>query len=189
MNILILNASPRKNGTTVKILNSIREGFPDTVSVDWIDVNQLNMKPCIGCLKCRPDKKCILPGDDGHLTGELINKADKIIIGTPTYWGNITGPLKTLFDRNVPAFEYIEGFKIIPQQKGKEAVLVITSEAPFPFNHLSSQSRGAVKSLKTVLHSGGFKIKKTLNIGGSNNFESKSMNILRKARKIGERIL
>jgi len=68
----------------------------------------LKIKPCIGCLKYRPNKKCVLPYDDAHLLSEKIKQADILIIGSPTYWGNIPGPLTTLFDKKVTTFEYVE---------------------------------------------------------------------------------
>jgi multimeric flavodoxin WrbA len=93
--ILFLNSSPRKNGVTTTILKTIleglKEGAPDKPGLyEWIDVNSLSIRPCIGCLKCRPDKICVLPEDDGHRIGDLIRNSIMLVIGTPVYWGNIT---------------------------------------------------------------------------------------------------
>lgn len=170
MKILILNSSPRKNGVTTAILNAIAKGISSTHTITWIDVNDLAVKPCLGCLRCRPDKTCILSPDDGHRVRELINQADFLIIGSPTYWGNITGPLKLLFDRNVPVFEYIGQGLPQPRQKGKRAIIVVSSAAPFPFNLLSTQSRGTIRAIKSVLHGGGYKVQKIINIASSMRF-------------------
>lgn len=186
MKILILNGSPKNNGSTAKILKAIGQGISKTHHVQWVDVNDLNMKSCTGCMQCRPDKNCILPEDDAHRVGQLIAEADALIVGTPTYWGNITGQLKILFDRSVPIFEYIDGLKIKPVQQGKKALIVVTSAAPFPFNLLNSQSRGAVKSLKTILKSGGYRISRIFNISGTTNFDKRSDELLNKAKRIGE---
>lgn len=186
MKVLILNASPRKNGTTARILHAIEEGAAKKHHIEWVDVNGLNMKPCIGCLQCRPDKRCVMQYDDAHRIGELISDAEVLIVGTPTYWGNMTGPLKIVFDRCVPIFEYIDGFNIKPAQKGKIAFIVVTSTTPFPFNLLGSQSRGAVRSLKTVLKSGGYSIRNVFNIPRTGNFEKRSDRLLKKAKRIGE---
>ncbi len=188
MKVLILNASPRKNGTTTKILHAIEEGILKKHQVEWVDVIDLDMKPCLGCFRCRPDKKCIMQHDDAHRVGESIKEADVLVVGTPTYWGNMTGQLKILFDRCVPIFEYIDGFNIKPVQKGKKALIIVTSATPFPFNLLGTQSRGAIKSLKTVLKAGGYIITNVLNISGTGNFERRSKNLLEKAKKLGESI-
>lgn len=166
--ILMLNASPRKNGVTASILRTIAEEARSAgAEVEWVDVNALSIKPCIGCLKCRPDKKCILPKDDAQRIGELIEKCSSLVVATPTYWGNMTGPLKVLFDRIVPVFEYYELYtKRFPQprHKGKKAAIVTASLVPFPFNQLPSQSRGALRAVKTVLDAGGFDIRKQINV-------------------------
>lgn len=100
----------------------------------------------------------------------------------------MTGQLKNLFDRCVPIFEYIDGLIIKPVQKGKKAFIIVTSASPFPFNLLGSQSRGAVKSLKTVLKAGGYTIKNVQNISGTGNFEKYSKKILERAKEHGESI-
>lgn len=164
MSILIINGSPRKNGATAKILIAISDRISEDKKVELIHINDLNIKPCIGCMKCRPDKECVLPEDGAHLMRKKINEADALVVGTSTYWGNMSGQLKILFDRNVPLFEYIGKGIPKPKQKGKKAVIVVTSAAPWPFNLLGSQSAGAVRAVKVVLRSAGYKIIGTINM-------------------------
>lgn len=184
--ILILNCSPRINGVTSSILRVITdEACSAGAKVEWVDVNALSIRPCTGCLKCRPDKKCVLPRDDGHRIGELFENCSSLVVGTPTYWGNMTGPLKLLFDRNVPTFEYIgKGFPK-PRHKGKKAIIVVSSASPFPFNQLPSQSRGAFRAVKTVLHAAGYDIKKQINVPAVSDPSSIGNRWLSKARKLG----
>ncbi len=189
MKVLILNGSPRETGVTSTILTLIRETFSAAHAIEYFDAYKLNMKPCYGCFKCRPDKTCALPYDDAHLMAEKIQLADLLIIGSPTYWGNIPGPLKILFDRNVPTFELVGvGPQPVPQLKGKRAIIVVTSFTPYPYNQLASQSRGTVRALKTILESGGIEIIKTLNIPESYNFEKKKQRYLREVKRISQLI-
>ncbi len=187
--ILMLNGSPRKNGVTSSILRIIAdEARSAGGEVEWVDVNALSIRPCIGCLKCRPDKKCILPIDDGHRIGERIESCSGLVVGTPTYWGNMTRPLKLLFDRNVPAFEYYVLYtKRFPKSKhkGKKAAIVTASLAPFPFNQLPSQSRGALRAVKTVLRAGGFDIRAQINVPLTSDPAHIGKHWLSKARKLG----
>jgi len=187
--ILMLNCSPRKNGVTSSILKIIADEARSAGSeVEWVDVNSLSIRPCIGCLKCRPDKKCILPRDDGHRIGELIESCSGLVVGTPTYWGNMTGPLKLLFDRNVTTLEYYELYTMRfpkPRHKGKKAAIVVASLAPFPFNQLPSQSRGTARAVKTVLHAGGFDIRETINVPLTRDPAHIGNRWLSKARKLG----
>jgi multimeric flavodoxin WrbA len=157
--ILFLNSSPRKNGVTAALLKAMRDALRPAHEIEWVDVNGLSLKPCTGCLRCRPDKPCALPPDDAHRVGELIRRADALVIGAPTYWGNMSGPLKTLFDRNVPVIELLGASPFPkPMQKGKPAAVVVSSAARFPYNQLPSQSRGAIRAVKTVLKSAGYRI-------------------------------
>jgi NAD(P)H-dependent FMN reductase len=156
--------------------------------VEWVDVNDLKIRPCIGCLKCRPDKTCILPRDDGHRIGELIESCSALVVGTPTYWGNMTGPMKLLFDRNVPAFEYYELYTMrfpAPKHRGKKAAIVTASLAPFPFNQFSSQSRGTLRAVRTVLNAAGFDIKAQINVPLGPKSAQIGERWLAKARKLG----
>jgi len=189
MKILILSASPRKKGVTSTFLNEIENNIASEHVVEVVRIYGLNMKPCLGCLKCRPDRACILPRDDAHILAEKVKASDVLVIGSPVYWGNIPGPLKIFFDRNVTLFEYVEAapMKTIPtpQLKGKKAILVIASASPFPFHLLMSQSRGTIRALKTILNSGGIKIARIVNIPDSYNFDKNYQKYLQQARNIG----
>src|SRR5512143_3891903 len=165
--ILFLNSSPRKAGVTSSLLRIIAdEARSAGVEVEWVDVNSLSIRPCIGCLKCRPDKKCILPKDDAHRIGELIERCSALVVGAPTYWGNMPGTLKILFERIVPVLEYYELYTWRiprPRHKGKKAAIVTASLSPFPYNLLPSQGRGALRAVKTILRTAGFDIRKQIN--------------------------
>ncbi len=187
MNVLIINASPRKKGITSTLLDEITKVIDPTYRIDTVRIQDLEMRPCIGCLKCRPDKLCVLPRDDAHILAEKIKEADLLIIGSPVYWGNMPGTLKVFFDRNVSLFEYCEAkpIKYIPrpQLKGKRAILIVSGAAPFPYNLLPSQSRGTIRSLKTVLRAGGIKIVSIINVSNTFKFEKKKDYYLNKIRR------
>jgi multimeric flavodoxin WrbA len=188
MNVLILNASPRKKGVTTTLLAEVETTINSTHHTEVVRIQELKIKPCVGCLKCRPDKNCVLPRDDAHILAEKIKGSDLMIIGSPVYWGNMPGTLKIFLDRTVPLFEYCEAKAIRyipkPQLKGKKAILIVSGGSPFPYNLLQSQSRGTIRSLKTVLKSGGVKIESVLNVPNSYNFEKKRQYYLNKAKRI-----
>jgi multimeric flavodoxin WrbA len=193
MNVLIINASPRKKGITSLLLNEIEATINSSLNeVEVVRIQELDIKPCIGCLKCRPDKTCVLPQDDAHILAEKIRKSDLLIIGSPVYWGNMPGTLKIFFDRNVPLFEYCEAKAIRyvpkPQLKGKKAILIVSGGSPFPYSLLPSQSKGTVRSLKTVLKSGGIKIMSVLNVSDTYNFEKKKQYYFNKVKRIANSI-
>ncbi len=190
--ILFLNGSPRKNGVTTSLLNIIA-GKARSVGADveWVDVNKLSIKPCIGCLKCRPDKKCILPRDDGQRMGELLERCSSLVVGAPNYWGSMPGTLKILFERNVPVLEYYELYTWRlprPRHKGKKAAIVTSSLSPFPYNLLPSQGGGAVRTVRTILNTAGFDIREQINVPMTRDLAHIGERWLAKANKLGREI-
>jgi NAD(P)H-dependent FMN reductase len=190
--ILVLNSSPRKAGVTSSLLGIIAEEARSAgAGMEWVDVNGLSVRPCIGCLKCRPDKKCILPRDDAHRVGELIEGCSGLLIGAPTYWGNMPGTLKILFDRNVPVLEHYELYTWRfpgPKHKGKPAAIVTASLSPFPFNHLPAQGSGALRAVRTVLNAAGFDIRSQINVPLTRDPAHIGERWLAKARRLGREI-
>jgi len=192
MNVLLIHASPRRKGVTSTLLSAIEASLDPAHQVETVRISDLDMKPCIGCMKCRPDQECILPRDDANVLAEKVRSADYIVIGCPVYWGNMPGTIKLFFDRNVPLFEYAEAKAIRyipkPQLRGKRAALVVSCVAPFPYNLLRSQSRGTIGALKTILKAGGVKIEWVINVSDSYNFERKKDRYLRRARRLAASI-
>lgn len=157
MKALIINASPKKNGSTATALNLLEKRLRERYETERVEVSDLTVRPCAGCMACRPDGRCVLPRDGAHEVGEKIASADLIVVGSPCYWGSVPSALKAIFDRNVTTFEsFAEG---LPKAKlgGKKAVLLVTTGSPFPFSRLKSQGGGTVGAIKTVLKSGGIK--------------------------------
>lgn len=188
MNVLLIHGSPRRKGVTSTVLSEIEASLGSHHNVQVARIADFAMKPCIGCMKCRPDRACILPPDGAQALAANFKWADFIVIGCPVYWGNMPGPLKTFFDRNVPLFEYAEAKAIRyiprPQLCGKRAALVVSAIAPFPFNLLRSQSRGTIGALKTILKAGGVRVEWVVNVADSCNFERRKQRYLAKARRL-----
>jgi NAD(P)H-dependent FMN reductase len=188
MRILVLNGSPRKNGTVANLLKGVVDGISKKYEVDWIDLYDLRIKPCIACMKCRPDKECILPPDDGQIVGSKIRDADGLIVGTPTHWGNMSAQLKIIFDRNVPVFmgEKPNGLPL-PRQKGKPAAIVTACTTPWPFSFIAAESRGTIRAVNEVLHYGGYKLLGTIVKPGTKTKPDISQALLSKAKVLGNR--
>ena len=167
MNILILNASPRKNGNVETVLRNELGKYKND-KIIWEDVSKLNFDFCKGCMICRSKENCILPQDDAHRIAMEIKECDLLFVGTPVYWGNMNGKLKSLFDRLVGVMMAESKLGIpIPLHKGKKAVIVTSCTTPFPFNYLCGQSTGAVHAVKEILKSSGFKIIRKINVSGT----------------------
>lgn len=172
MRILLVDGGPRKAGTTSGLLTRLMERLKDSNEIVLFRAYDKEIKPCIGCLRCRPDKECVLPRDGGHEFAQLVREADAVLVGSPTYWGNMTGKLKLLFERCVPVFEYIDGTRIEKRLRGKRAAILVTSAAPFPLNHLGCQAKGAARAIGIILRAGGFRIRSIVNIPNNGNIGS-----------------
>lgn len=102
MKVIAINGSPRKNGNTAMLLGKALE--PITAEGIDTEVFQLGGKPISGCTACyacfkNKDRRCTQSDD---VVNECIGKmaeADGIILGSPTYFADITPELKALIDR------------------------------------------------------------------------------------------
>ena len=191
MKILFLNASPRAKSYTAAALRLIKENISDDHTVEWVDVNSLDINPCISCLKCRPNNECILPFDDGHKIAKMIYSADALVIGSPTYFGNITGPLKMLFDRCLTAFEEIaaSGLEMpIPIHKGQKAAIITTCNIPAPMSSLPTQGVGALAAMKTVTNAGGYELVGSILIDGAATLTEIPKDIVNQAKNIAYKL-
>ena len=168
MNILIINGSPRKKGLISQMLSIMREEAEKRgVTVEMVYTNDLNVKPCIGCMACRTKEKCVLAEDDSQRVLKMMQQADAIIMGAPCYWGNIPGQMKLMFDRLVYGMMRDTDRFPEPLMKGKKGVLISTCTTPWPWNILFKQSRGAIRAMREIARYAGFKIVKTIERGGT----------------------
>ena len=168
MHLLIINGSPRKKGLISQMLRIFHEQAIATgVEVTEVYANDLQIKPCMGCMACRSKRHCVLPEDDAQRVLKLIEQADAIVIGAPCYWGNIPGQLKLLFDRIVYGMMRDTPRFPEPLMKGKRLVCISTSTTPFPFNILMNQSHGAIRALREIGRFSGWKIVDTIERGGT----------------------
>ena len=169
MNILIINASPRKTGNISRMLEVIeQEALNRGAEVNVVEVSKLTIRPCVACMTCRSTGKCVMPEDDAQRVLRMIVACDALVIGAPCYWGNIPGALKLLFDRIVYGMMGENSMAVpIALHKGKKAVIVTSSSTMWPFNIIMNQTRGVVRALKEILGWSGFKIVATVQIGGT----------------------
>lgn len=183
--ILILNASPRRHGNISQMVEVMADECRQAgVEVQTVAVQQLDIRPCLGCMKCRAAHKCVLPEDDAQRVLKLIQQADALVIAAPCYWGNIPGTLKLLLDRIVYGMmdESEKGWPL-PLHKGKRCVLVSTSTTPWPFNRIMHQSSGAIRAMKEVCRYSGLKTVATVEKGGTRHDTTLSEKDERRCRK------
>ncbi|MCI9141288.1 MAG: flavodoxin family protein [Lachnospiraceae bacterium] len=107
MKVLVINGSPkgRKSNTwklTEQFLAGMREA-QDALETEEIQVNQLEIRPCLGCFSCwnkTPGSCCIR--DDMQEVIQKLLWADVTIWSFPLYYFTVPGGLKNLIDRQLP---------------------------------------------------------------------------------------
>lgn len=187
--ILILNGSPRCTGLVSQMLGLVAENLPPGCEVETLFVHDMQVRPCIGCMKCRSLGHCVLPEDDGHRAAEAIRRADALIVGSPCYWGSMSGELKVLFDRVVYAMmgERENGLPIA-LHKGKQAVLVATCNTVYPFSVWFHQTSGVFRALREILKWSGFRVAGTLGKGGCRKHGELTPREIEKCKKLAKKI-
>ncbi len=99
MKILCIVGSPRKHGNTDTLVDSVIAGARESGAlVEKIYLSDLSFKGCVGCEGCAKTTKCII-NDDMQQVYEKLNNSDGLIIGSPTYFYNVTGLTKLFLDR------------------------------------------------------------------------------------------
>ena len=184
MRVLVITGSPRKKGNVATMLHAVSDQMGDA-DVHWINVNDLSVRPCMGCMKCRETGTCVLPEDDGHRMAKEIKDCDAIVIGTPVYWGNMSGQMKLMFDRIVPAMMGESKLGIpIALHKGKKAVIVSACTTIWPFSWIAKQTSNANHAMKEILGYSGFKVVGKLVLPGTKNKSGVPQRIINKARRL-----
>lgn len=102
MKVVAFNGSPRKGGNTEFLLKTVcaelnREG----IETEIIQIGGKRLHGCTACMKCveNQDKRCVIENDPVNEWIEKMIEADAIIIGSPTYFADVSTEVKALIDR------------------------------------------------------------------------------------------
>jgi len=104
MNIIAINGSPRKNENTATLLEKALEGAADKgAQTELIHLYDLTYKGCISCFACKriggkSYGKCAVKDDLADVF-EKIEAADALILGSPIYFGEVTGEMRSFLER------------------------------------------------------------------------------------------
>ena len=99
MRIIVLQGSPNREGST----RIMADAFADGASmaghqVEVVDVARLDIRSCIGCVKCGYEGPCVQRDAMGELRDKIL-ASDMIVFATPLYYFGMSSQLKTIIDR------------------------------------------------------------------------------------------
>ncbi len=102
MKVIAFNGSPRPDGNTSILLNHVLEPIKAKgIQTEVVQLGGSNIHGCRACYACMRNKdgRCI--NDDDAANGFIAKmvEADGILIGSPTYFADITPETKALIDR------------------------------------------------------------------------------------------
>jgi len=102
MQVVAFNGSPRKDGNTAALLNHVLKALEgEGIETELVQLAGYTLRGCRACRTCfrNRDQRCIR-GEDG--LNDCVQKmiaADGIILGSPTYFADLTAEMKALIDR------------------------------------------------------------------------------------------
>ena len=102
MKVVAFNGSPRKNGNTKFLLETVlKELEAEGIETELVQIGGKSVHGCTACGKCREnqDRKCVISDDFVNECIAKMIEADGIIIGSPTYFADLSTETKALIDR------------------------------------------------------------------------------------------
>ena len=85
-NVLIISASPRKNGNSDILCDRFAEGAKESGNkVEKVFLAGKNIGYCRGCEVCNNTHKCVMKDDMAEILGKMVD-ADVIVLSTPVYF-------------------------------------------------------------------------------------------------------
>lgn len=125
--IILVNASPRKNGNCAMAMDIIKSNVTDA-EVELFNLREKNVHPCLGCNACKAKDTafCVQKDDMGELLSRL-DSCDALVVASPIYFGAVNGPAKTFLDRIYPFFNPAKDNMTIASKSGKKCAVLLTA--------------------------------------------------------------
>jgi multimeric flavodoxin WrbA len=102
MKVVAFNGSARKDGNTAILIRKVcSELMKEGIATELVQLAGQQIRGCTACGQCREnkDRRCVIRGDIVNDCIEKMLEADGIILGSPTYFADLTAEMKALIDR------------------------------------------------------------------------------------------
>lgn len=102
MRVVAFNGSPRKDGNTARLIRRVfAELEAEGIKTELVQLGGERIHGCVACYSCftNKDRRCAVGDDMANTFIEKMLEADGIILGSPTYFADITPETKALIDR------------------------------------------------------------------------------------------
>lgn len=161
MKVILINGSPRKNWNTHTLLMEAEKGAKEAgADTELFHLYDLDFKDCRSCFACKlkgnqTNGICAI-ADSLKPVYEKIMDADGLIVGSPIYYGNMTGETISFLHRLFfPTMHYQnDGVKLV--KKPKKCGLILTmnvTEAGLDSTGYRAKFDGTAQSIGAFLGS------------------------------------
>ena len=102
MKVIAFNGSARKEGNTAILLNLVlAELKAEGIETELYSLAGKPVQGCIGCFKCfdKKEKRCNVEKDIIHECIQKMVEADGILLGSPTYFADVSASMKAVIER------------------------------------------------------------------------------------------
>ena len=102
MKVTAFNGSARKDGNTaIMIRTAFAELEKKGIKTELVQLAGKNIRGCTACGKCfeNKNKKCVVDNDIVNVCIGKMLQSDGIILGSPTYFADVSSEMKALIDR------------------------------------------------------------------------------------------
>jgi len=103
MKVIAFNGSARKNGNTAILLDVVLDELKkEGIETELYQLAGKKIRGCLACYKCaqNKDRSCSMKDDALNECIAKMIESDGIILGSPTYFTDVTTEMKALIDRS-----------------------------------------------------------------------------------------
>jgi len=132
-NIVGFSASPRPQGSTAWVVETILEGARERGAqvCAWIAA-RLNLQPCHACFACKTkDRRCVIQDDMPRIHSSIL-EAQALVLGMPIFMGQMSAQAKIFVDRLHPLFAPRFSPSFQEKNAGKALILSFVQGNPDP---------------------------------------------------------
>lgn len=150
MKVIAINGSPRKNNNTATLLKEALEGAKSRgAETELVHLYDLEYKGCVSCFACKLKTRksfgnCLWKDGLTPLL-EKIEGADAVILGSPIYFGSVTGEVRSFLERLLFPYAYAVGNENLSNRKRSVGCIYTMNVTRKRMAEI-----GYVESLKTI---------------------------------------
>lgn len=138
MKVLAINGSPRHDGNTSMLIQHVLEPLKaEGIETEVFQLGGHAVRGCTACMQCRArqDRRCAIDTDIMNTVIAKMIEADGIIIGSPTYFADVTAETKALIDR--AGYVGLANGGLFKRKVGAAVVAVRRGGEIHPFNTIN----------------------------------------------------